>query len=305
MTSPTSRTPGHASPGELEPVAGTLPLAVPAKPPEVEELVDEYLHRPIARRIVDLLVHTPITPNQVTLIAALIGVAAGITVGFSVGRPRVLLTGGGLLFLSVVLDCCDGQLARRKGISSTYGAILDGIGDYAVGLALGIGGSMYMVGLTGNPWFWLLGLAGIVSSAVQAALFDHAKTRYIARVGRGYAEREEDLERVERDRRSAWVEGRYRDALLLRVYLAYSRAQHTAMKIGPAKDPVGYRAAHAGRMRIWTFQGIGTHFTLAYLSTILGAWWSPAPIFYFGLTATLFNLLLAVLVLLEPREAEA
>jgi hypothetical protein len=289
----------------LEPAAGPPPLAVPAKPPEIEELVDEYLHRPIARRIVDLLVHTPITPNQVTLIAALIGVAAGITVGFSAGRPLVLFAGGGLLFLSVVLDCCDGQLARRKGISSTYGAILDGIGDYAVGLALGIGGSIYMVGLTGNPWYWLLGLAGIASSAVQSALFDHTKTRYIARVGRGYAEREENLERVEREREAAWAEGRYRDALLLRVYLAYSRAQHAAMKIGPAKDPVAYRATHAGRMRIWTFQGIGTHFALAYLSAMLGAWWPPAPIAYFGLTATLFNLLLAVLVLLEPREAVA
>ena len=304
MTSPTSRTPAHASRGDSG--SGTTTGAMvppgPIKPLEVEELVDEYLHRPIARRLVDLLVHTPITPNQVTLIAALVGVAAGLTIGFGVGRPDVLLAAGLLLFAAVVLDCCDGQLARRKGISSTYGAILDGIGDYAVGLAMGIGGSMYMVGLTGNPWYWLLGLAGIVSSAVQSALFDHAKTRYIARVGGGYAEREEDLDRVEQDRARAWTEHRYREALLLWVYLSYSRAQHAAMTIGPAEDPVGYRAASAGRMRAWTFMGIGTHFALAYLSAIVGYWWPPAPILYFAGTATVFNLALAILVALEPSQ---
>jgi phosphatidylglycerophosphate synthase len=304
MTSPTSRTPERASPGEPRPVArgGSLPRPSAVKPPEIEELVDQYLHRPIARRLVDLLVHTPITPNQITLIAAFLGVAAGLTVGYGAGRPRVVLAGGVLLFLSVVLDCCDGQLARRKGISSTYGAILDGIGDYAVGLAMGLGGSMYMVALTGNHWYWLLGLAGIASSAAQSALFDHAKTRYIARVGGGYAEREEDLDQVERDRALAWSAHRYRDALLLWVYLSYSRAQHAAMTIQPADDPVAYRAAHAGRMRAWTFLGIGTHFAFAYLTAITAFWWPPAPILYFAGTATVFNVVLATLVALEPRQ---
>ena len=306
MTSPTSKTPGPGSPGESGSVtASASGTSVPVKPPEAEELVDEYLHRPIARRVVDLLVHTPITPNQVTLLAALIGVASGITLAYGARGPRVMISAGLLLFASVVLDCCDGQLARRKGISSTFGAILDGIGDYAVGIALGIGASIYLVSITGNSWYWLLGLAGIASSAVQSALFDHAKTRYIARVGRGYAEREEDLDRVERDRAAAWAEGRYRDALLLWLYLSYSKAQHSAMQIGPATDPVAYRAQHATRMRIWTFQGIGTHFAFAYLSVFLGAWWPPGPMLYFAGTATVFNLFLLGLIAVEPRGAGA
>lgn len=302
MTSPTSKTPGPGLPGEAGSVTAT---AVPAKPPEVEELVDEYIHRPLARRIVDVLVHTPITPNQVTLVAALIGVVAGVLLGLSAGHPLRLLGAGLLLFASVVLDCCDGQLARRKKISSTYGAILDGLGDYAVGISMGIGGSVYAVHYTGNPWYWLLGLAGIASSAAHAALFDHTKTRYIAKVGRGYAEREENLDLVDANRRTAWGEGRYRDAFLLWVYLTYSRAQHAAMTIRPSSDPVAYRAAHMGRMRLWTFQGIGTHFAVAYLSNIIGYWWAPGPIWYFILTATLFNVLLVYLLLREPREAAA
>jgi hypothetical protein len=77
------------------------------------------------------------------------------------------------------------------------------------------------------------------------------------------------------------------------------------MEIGPAADPVAYRAANAGRMRAWTFQGIGTHFALAYLTTILGAWWPPGPMLYFAGTATVFNLFLLVLIALEPKESPA
>jgi phosphatidylglycerophosphate synthase len=267
----------------------------------VEELVDELVHRPLARRVVRLLLRTPITPNQVTLISGALGVAAGVLLPFGVERRAVWLVAGVLLFLSVVFDCCDGQLARARQISSTTGAILDGIADYAVGVAVGVGATATVVALTGNHWFWLVGIAGIASSAVQSAMFDHAKTRYIARVGGGYQEREEDVEQVRSDRARAWSEGRYGDAFLLWVYERYSRAQHATLTIPPVADPAAYRAANAGRMRLWTFMGIGTHFALAYLLLFVGYWWPPALAFYFILCATLLNLALAVLMTLEAR----
>jgi phosphatidylglycerophosphate synthase len=306
MTSPTSRMPGPDSPGRPGQAGQPVPqAATTTKPPEVEELVDEYLHRPLARRLVRVLARTPITPNQVTLLSALVGISAGVAVSRGARNPAALLLGGGLLFSSVVLDCCDGQLARLRGISSTTGAILDGIADYAVGIAMGVGASIYMAAVHGSPWLWLLGLAGIASSAVQSALFDHAKTRYIARVGGGYAEREECLDRVSASRARAWREGRRREAVLLWIYQSYSRAQHAAMSIAPAEDPVAYRAANAGRMRAWTFLGIGTHFALAYLLCLAARWWPPAIAVYFLCCATLLNLALAVLMSLEGRQVAA
>lgn len=295
MTRPTSPTPGPASPA----------TSAPAKPPEVEEWVDEVIHRPLARRVVRLLVRTAITPNQVTLVAALVGIAAGLALLPGTTRPGWRLVAGLLLFASVVLDCCDGQLARAKGISSTYGAILDGIADYAVGVALGLAGSWYMVQVHGSAWYWLLGLAGIGSAAVHAALFDHAKTRYIARVGRGYAERDEDLGLVRANRAAALRERRWRDALLLWLYEQYSRAQHAALQIPPADDPDAYRARHAGRMRRWTWMGIGTHFALAYLCLGLGVVWPAAPAVYFAFTATVLNLYLAALLAEDGRAGNA
>jgi phosphatidylglycerophosphate synthase len=299
MTSPTWRTPAAASAAD--------PAARPAlsKPLEVEELVDRYLHRPLAKPLVLLLARTPITPNQVTLISGLAGVAAGVAVVAAIHHRGFLLAGAALLFASVVLDCCDGQLARLRGISSTTGAILDGMADYVVGVAVGIAGSWYTAALLGSNWYWVLGIAGIASAAVQSALFDHTKTRYIARVARGYAEREEDVGRVARERAAARAERRYWDGFLLWVYEAYSRAQHAALAIPPASDPEAYRAAHAGRMRAWTFLGIGTHFALAYLLCLLAWWWPPAIPLFFLICVSVLNLALAALVALEKRRAAA
>lgn len=294
MTSPTSRTPGPDSAGAVS--SAQLPVTA-AKPPEVEEWVDEVIHRPLAKRLVRLLVHTPITPNHVTLLSALVGMSAGVAIAVGATRPEWRLFAGLLLFCAVVLDCCDGQLARAKGISSTYGAILDGISDYAVGVAMGVGGSYYMAVVLGSNWWWLVGLAGIGSAAVQSALFDHTKSRYIARVGGGYVEREEDLDKVSADHAAARREGRIKDAVLLWTYLVYTRAQHRALAIPAAVDPVAFRARHAGRMRAWTWLGIGTHFALAYLFCALSYWWPGAAAVYFVTCATLLNLLLGVLLL--------
>ncbi len=284
--------------------AVTAPAAcVPSKPGEIEEWVDERIHRPLARRVVARLVLTPITPNQVTLLSGAIGVLGGMALFGAAPRPGWRILAGVLLFVSVVLDCCDGQLARAKQISSTTGAILDGVTDYAVGISFGVGASHYLVQLYHSPWYWLLGLAGIVSSAVQSALFDHAKTRYIARVGGGYCEREEDVDRVHKDRVRAWSEGRYGDALLFWVYEGYSRAQHATLSIAPAADPAAYRAAHAGRMRAWTVLGIGTHFALGYLLCVAAFWWPPALAAYFIVCATLLNLYLGAMMVLEQRQA--
>jgi len=139
------------------------------------------------------------------------------------------------------------------------------------------------------------------SAAAHSALFDHTKTRYIARAGGGYSERDEDLGVVAAERDRAWRERRYRDALLLWTYHHYSTAQHAALAIPPAADPAAWRAANAGRMRAWTALGIGTHFALAYLCTIAAYWWPEAIAAYFVLCTTGYNLYFLVLMRLESR----
>lgn len=275
----------------------TAPAATsPGKPPEVEEWVDARIHRPLARRVVRVLVLTPVTPNQVTVISALLGVAAGAAAVRGIASPGWMLAAAALLFASVVFDCADGQLARARATSSTYGAVYDGLADYAVGLALGISGSWIVAAQRGDAWFALLGLAGTASIAVQSALFDNTKTRYLARIRTGYAEREEDLGRLEADLGLAWRRRRLRDAFLLWTYLQYTRAQHRAMAVPPAGDPAAFRESNRARMRAWTWLGSGTHFALGYTAFAAASWWPRAVEAYFVLHLTLFNVFLAALV---------
>jgi phosphatidylglycerophosphate synthase len=305
MTTATSTMHAPASPAP-DPGPGPQPavpvaMSLPGKPLEAEEWIDERVHRPLAHGLVTLLVHTPITPNQVTLVSALLGVSACVALVQGIDAPRWRLVAGLLLFLSVIADCADGQLARAKRIHSTHGAALDGISDYVVGGALTVGGSWFMVKAEGSAWFILLGVVGLASIAAQVALFDHTKSRYIARLRTGYAEREEDLDKLEQDRAIAWRERRLRDALLLWIYLQYTRAQQASHAIPAAADPAAFRAANRGRMQTWTLLGSGTMFCLAYAALVAAYFWPPAVAAFFAVRTTVFNLLLVTMRTLGMR----
>ncbi len=71
-----------------------------------------------------LLVQTRISPNQVTLASLICGILCGLM--FLMGH---FILGSFFLFLSHLLDCTDGNLARAKGVFSPIGRWLDSIGD--------------------------------------------------------------------------------------------------------------------------------------------------------------------------------
>jgi hypothetical protein len=83
------------------------------------------------------------TPNQVTVIALCVGIAAGAA--FATGERAGYIAGAVLLYLSFVLDCVDGQLARYTRRYSKFGAYLDSVFDrakeYVAFAGLGIGAS--------------------------------------------------------------------------------------------------------------------------------------------------------------------
>jgi len=66
------------------------------------------------------LLNSDISPNFITVAALLVSVVAAYA--FSTGR---FLTGGCLLFVAGICDTLDGAIARKKGRSSLYGALLD------------------------------------------------------------------------------------------------------------------------------------------------------------------------------------
>jgi phosphatidylglycerophosphate synthase len=133
--------------------------------------LNRYLNRPLAGILVRALFRTRITPNQVTLAAFAVGVAGA---GFFLhGRAWSFAVGGLLAELSSIVDCADGMLARARGRSSAYGAvldlILDRINEFFLLSAAGIGYYRY----SGRPRFLVLGFL------VTALYFLHITLVYL------------------------------------------------------------------------------------------------------------------------------
>jgi phosphatidylglycerophosphate synthase len=97
-------------------------------------LVDRWFNRPVGRWLSKLLVHTPVSPNKVSIAATLLGLlSAGL---FAVGHSTAGLWGAIVLQFSAIVDCVDGDLARMLFKESRLGKWLDIIGDQVVHVAL-------------------------------------------------------------------------------------------------------------------------------------------------------------------------
>ena len=107
------------------------------------------------------LLRTPITPNGVTVLMLASGIAAGAVLGLPGAAAAV---GAALLVqLQLLLDCCDGELARWLDRRSPAGVYLDHLAHYVTEAALPIGLGIHADGGWGHFGTWTtLGLLAAV-----------------------------------------------------------------------------------------------------------------------------------------------
>ncbi len=89
--------------------------------------VTRHVYRPVSRPLTRLLVRTPITPNQVSILVGIIGlIGCWLT-----ARPgqAMLIAGAALVLAAGFLDGCDGEIARLRLTSSKFGAWIDTVVD--------------------------------------------------------------------------------------------------------------------------------------------------------------------------------
>lgn len=111
---------------------------------------------PVACRVALFVANrTEITPNALTRFSLILGM--GSAVAFAAGR---LALGAALFYVSFMIDCVDGKIARLKGTGTPFGLWLDYVGDRirVVCCAIGIAYGQYAA--TGRLAYVLLG-AGI------------------------------------------------------------------------------------------------------------------------------------------------
>lgn len=119
-----------------------------------------FLVDPLAAPLVRLVANrTNITPNQLSLVAFLLGL--GSAAAFLTGDRWLLALGGVLFHLAFVVDCVDGKVARLKGTGTTWGKWLDFVVDrvriFLCMITLVVGQYLH----TGEVLYLLLGLGAI------------------------------------------------------------------------------------------------------------------------------------------------
>lgn len=146
-----------------------------------------YVARPLASVLVYALRRTRMTPNQVTLLGAALFLGVAVALLAVPGWAGMLLAAG-IVELSYLFDCADGQLARLTGKTSDVGAYLDFLVDEFKALVL-VAASGVRIWLEtggfseGDPFWLLVTVTGVLVVALATSL-----TTFVRR--KAYAGRE-------------------------------------------------------------------------------------------------------------------
>ncbi len=246
------------------------------KPLSVEEPIDVWVHRPLAYVLAKVLYPTPVSPNLVTFVSILFGLAAGIAL-FSSFSGHMLLAGA-CIFTSAIFDCADGMLARMRKSSSAFGRMLDGVADL-VGISAMVSGGTWVIWTkfsTESPLIGavavVLAIATIVTGSFHTGMYDHYKNVYLRFTSASFKEGEDYWAALER-KRDHGKQGNFLARSAWPIYLFYLKSQldylhrfdpYTSTRLSQfpaysAERAAIYEKHSAGMMRLWrSWFGIGS-----------------------------------------------
>jgi CDP-L-myo-inositol myo-inositolphosphotransferase len=150
----------------------------------VDGPVARHINRHVSLAVTRLLVDTEVTPNQMTVVANLVG-AAGIWCVLQRTWPALAL-GALLVQLQSILDGCDGELARLKFQSSRMGEWLDNVLDDHVNLGYGLALGLATAALSGQRIYAWLGIAAAAGWTVYNAVV-YAQLALVHHTGNPFA----------------------------------------------------------------------------------------------------------------------
>ncbi len=198
---------------------------------DVEETIDIYFYRPIGYVIARVCKALGITPNAVTIVSIIIGVAGGHLLYY---RDFTLNLYGILLWVVAdILDSVDGQLARMTNHKSKLGRILDGFGGNIIFLSIYLHLMARMIGMYPEVWwgwFFLLVLASGFSHSVQSALADYYRNAYLKFVVDPAKSELEGADEIREEYKTISFFRHPIKKILMRVYLNYTVEQEAFSK---------------------------------------------------------------------------
>ena len=127
--------------------------------------VSMILNRPISLRISKVLLKTGITPNQISVLSFIVGLAGASL--FFFGEYFYLILGGIIIHIHSIVDGCDGEIARLKLRRTKYGGYLDSFLDRYVDAAIILGLTYGYWSISGDSTIWIIGFAAIIGSFIN------------------------------------------------------------------------------------------------------------------------------------------
>ncbi len=264
---------------------------------DAEEILDLFFFRPLSFLFVKLIYSTNITPNQISIVSMLFGVATGVLFGF--GTYDTFIFGAIALLISNILDCADGQLARLKKNGTGIGRIIDGFIDYVTGFSIFAGIGIGLSIATHNyAYVWIITAVAGFSRVLQNMLFDNYRNMYLIYVyDRGSNIPKEIEEYTRLKRMLERTKGRYMEKFLVNIYIKYSAVQkNTAQDKVLNVQPEEYRKKNEMLLRAWSWIGSTTH-----LAAVAIACFTNRVEYYLWATMTIGNLYLLILYLIQKN----
>ena len=260
---------------------------------EITELADVYFFHPLGFLGARLAAALRITPTQLTVIGALVGVAGGALLY----DERLGLLAFAILILHGIIDSADGQLARITGQTSELGKVLDGGAGYVTHAAiyLAIAAGMLHRGGSNVIILWMA-LAGIATAA-HAQMYEYHRTAYSSIVEK------ERVPSQEPAKVAPWLRGLYRGYLLMQRWLTglhgdveAALSRRAIAGVVTDDDRIRYRSHFYAPVRGWNLLGDNTRF---YAIGAL-AWFHRIDL-YFAFILLPMNLACVVLWLWQRR----
>lgn len=246
------------------------PFSTLLKSRDVEDPLSVWVHRPLAYALVAVIHNTRVTPNQITLVAMLVGFVAAAC--WFVGTPGAMVAGGVLLWTSAILDGADGSLARAKQMQSDVGRALDGAADALVGAATVFASFYYLWRTCEHTWLPLLMPIALVTTVGHIYLYDYYKEVYLHATRPGQGPRTESAETVAARLERARAAGESLAVRFsLRSHLAILTNQQRFVRLtNPASLTIDraeatvesaghYRRYNYGPMQLWMLLSLGPH----------------------------------------------
>lgn len=139
--------------------------------------IARYINLQLGKRLANFFAKIGFSPNQLTFISLVIGILAGFC--FASNVYVFLLLGVVFVQLHCTLDFADGHLARLKGLSSGYGAFLDGIVNKIVESLCYVGVTYGLIVKYNNKLFFIIGLF-VILGHFMIEYVNFLKTQYLA-----------------------------------------------------------------------------------------------------------------------------